>query len=45
LKIELTDFVASIRDRRAPTVDGAAGRAALALDTQIADSISTGVRP
>jgi len=45
LKIELADFVASIRDRRAPTVDGAAGRAALALATQIADSISTGVRP
>jgi predicted dehydrogenase len=36
LRRELMDFVGSVRERRAPIVDGAAGRRALALATEIA---------
>jgi predicted dehydrogenase len=36
LKRELADFVAAVRERRAPVVDGAAGRRALELATRIA---------
>ena len=41
LKRELSDFVRAVRDRRAPLVDGAAGRRALALAQQIADKMET----
>jgi predicted dehydrogenase len=41
LKRELADFVAAVRERRAPLVDGAAGRRALALAQQIADRMTT----
>ncbi|MBI4888165.1 MAG: Gfo/Idh/MocA family oxidoreductase [Acidobacteria bacterium] len=37
LRRELEDFVAAVRDRRAPTVTGRDGRAALALATRIAE--------
>ena len=37
---ELEDFVAAVRERRAPAVPGAAGRDALALATRIADQIA-----
>jgi predicted dehydrogenase len=36
LRRELVDFVHAVRDRRRPIVDGAAGRRALALATEIA---------
>ena len=36
LRRELMDFVQAVRDRRAPIVDGLAGRRALALATEIA---------
>jgi predicted dehydrogenase len=36
---ELADFAASVRTRRAPLVDGAAGRAALALATDVLEAI------
>jgi DUF1009 family protein/predicted dehydrogenase len=36
LRLELIDFVHSVRERRAPIVDGTAGRRALALATEIA---------
>jgi predicted dehydrogenase len=36
LRRELVDFVHAVRDRRLPIVDGAAGRRALALATEIA---------
>lgn len=42
LRCELADFVGAIADARAPRVDGAAGRAALALATQVADAIAAG---
>jgi predicted dehydrogenase len=38
---ELEDFVAAVRERRAPRVPGTAGRAALALATRIADQIAS----
>jgi predicted dehydrogenase len=41
LKRELADFVAAVRDRRAPIVDGAAGRRALELATRIADKMES----
>jgi predicted dehydrogenase len=41
LKRELSDFVRAVRDRRAPLVDGAAGRRALALAQAIADKMET----
>jgi predicted dehydrogenase len=41
LKLELLDFFSAVRHRRAPTVDGAAGRRALALAQQIAETITT----
>jgi predicted dehydrogenase len=43
LKLELLDFLSAVRDRRVPTVDGAAGRRALALAQQIAEKITAGV--
>lgn len=42
LRRELVDFVAAIRDGRAPEVDGHAGRAALALATRVAEAIAAG---
>lgn len=39
LKRELEDFVAAVRERRQPAVDGLAGRRALALAQQIAEQI------
>jgi predicted dehydrogenase len=41
LKRELADFVAAVRNKRAPLVDGAAGRRALALAQAIADKMET----
>jgi predicted dehydrogenase len=41
LKRELADFVAAVRDKRSPLVDGAAGRRALALAQAIADKMET----
>jgi len=41
LKRELTDFVNAVRDKRAPLVDGDAGRRALALAQAIADKMET----
>jgi predicted dehydrogenase len=41
---ELADFVDAIASRRAPAVDGAAGRRALALATQITDKMASGFR-
>jgi predicted dehydrogenase len=42
LECELRDFVGALRDGRAPGVDGAAGRAALELATQVARAIEAG---
>ena len=39
LRRELADFVAAIRERRAPAVTGADGRAALELATRVSDLI------
>jgi predicted dehydrogenase len=39
LKRELADFVAAVREHRQPTVDGPAGRRALALAQQIAEQM------
>jgi predicted dehydrogenase len=39
LRCELADFIAAVRDRRAPAVDGHAAREALALATRIAEMI------
>ncbi|MFI5179745.1 MAG: Gfo/Idh/MocA family oxidoreductase [Vicinamibacterales bacterium] len=39
LRLELEDFVEAIRAGRQPRVDGAAGRMALALATEVADAI------
>ena len=41
LKRELTDFVNAVREKRAPLVDGDAGRRALALAQAIADKMET----
>ena len=41
LKLELADFVAAVRDRRPPLVDGAAGRRALELATHIAQRMES----
>ena len=40
LKRELADFIAAIRERRAPVVTGAEGRRALSLAQQIANKMS-----
>jgi predicted dehydrogenase len=40
LAVELADFIGAIRERRAPTVTGQAGRAALELATRVADSMT-----
>jgi predicted dehydrogenase len=42
LRLELVDFVAAVREGRAPRVDGEAGREALALATRVADAIAAG---
>jgi predicted dehydrogenase len=42
LVLELTDFVAAIREGRRPTVSGEDGREALALATRIAETIAHG---
>ena len=44
LRRELADFVPAIRDRRSPLVDGAAGRRALALATEVAREDAESVR-
>jgi predicted dehydrogenase len=41
LRRELADFVAAIRERRAPLVNGAAGRRALALATEVAEKMKS----
>jgi predicted dehydrogenase len=41
LRLELADFVAAIRERKAPLVDGAAGRRALVLASEIAERMET----
>ena len=41
LRRELADFVTAIRDRRSPLVDGAAGRRALALATEVAERMKS----
>ena len=41
LRRELADFVGAIRERRAPVVDGAAGRRALELATRIAEKMES----
>ena len=41
LRLELADFVAAVRTRSAPRVDGAAGRRALALATTIAEKMES----
>jgi len=41
LRRELLDFVAAVRDRRAPGVDGPAGRRALELATRVAEKMET----
>jgi len=41
LRRELADFVAAIRARRAPLVDGPAGRRALALATEVAERMKS----
>jgi predicted dehydrogenase len=41
LRRELLDFVAAVRERRAPVVDGLAGRRALALATEIASRMQS----
>ena len=41
LKRELADFVAAVRERRPPLVDGAAGRRALELATRIAEQMES----
>jgi predicted dehydrogenase len=41
LRRELLDFVAAVRERRAPVVDGPAGRRALALATEIASRMQS----
>ena len=41
LRRELADFIAATREKRQPLVDGAAGRAALALATRIAEKMES----
>lgn len=41
LRLELADFVAAVRDKRRPLVDGEAGRVALELATQIAEKMES----
>jgi len=41
LRRELSDFVSAVRDRRAPIVDGAAGRRALELATKVAEKMES----
>jgi predicted dehydrogenase len=41
LRRELLDFVNAVRERRAPVVDGAAGRRALELATRIAEKMES----
>ena len=41
LRRELADFVTAVRDRRSPLVDGAAGRRALALATEVAERMKS----
>jgi len=41
LRRELADFIGAVREKRAPLVDGAAGRAALALATRIAEKMES----
>jgi predicted dehydrogenase len=41
LRLELADFVAAVRTRSTPRVDGAAGRRALALATTIAEKMES----
>jgi predicted dehydrogenase len=41
LRRELADFLAAVREKRAPLVDGVAGRAALELATRIADKMES----
>jgi predicted dehydrogenase len=41
LRLELADFIAAVRTRSAPRVDGAAGRRALALATAIAEKMES----
>jgi predicted dehydrogenase len=41
LKREIEDFVAAVRDKRAPLVSGEDGRRALALAQAIADKMET----
>ena len=41
LRVELADFVRAARDKRPPTVDGEAGRKALALATQVAERMES----
>ncbi len=43
LRRELADFVDAIRERRAPAVTGADGRAALALATRVSELIAGGI--
>jgi len=45
LRVELADFLAAVRDRRAPRVTGADGRRALALAQRVSDAIGEGRRP
>jgi predicted dehydrogenase len=42
LRLELRDFVAAVRERRAPAVTARAGRQALALATRIAEKMGDG---
>jgi len=44
LRLELIDFVDAIRSKRPPTVDGHAGRRALALATRVAEAIEQGAK-
>jgi len=41
LRRELADFIGAVREKRAPLVDGPAGRAALALATRIAEKMES----
>lgn len=41
LRLELADFIAAVRDRRRPLVDGEAGRVALELATRIAEKMES----
>jgi predicted dehydrogenase len=41
LRCELADFIAAVRERRRPLVDGEAGRAALELATRIAEKMES----